>query len=115
MKYIVEIEGFQLIDKFVIKELVILDVESNFRRHFFIKSPYGKARLNVSDKKVVQYCEQSLHKIRWNAGHTRMKIVMRYIKNVTSGSVVYTKGCQKWEIVRSICEQASNVIDFDKK
>lgn len=113
MKYIVEIEGFQLQNKFVVKELVIVDVESNFRRHFFICSPYGKSKLSISDRKVVQYCETNLHKIRWNAGHTKMHTVKTYVKNVTSGSVVYTKGNQKSNIVRTICEQASCVIDLE--
>ncbi len=113
MKYIVEIEGFQLQDKFVVKELVILHVLSNWYRHFFINSPHGKAKLSNQELKIVQYCENSLHKIRWNSGYDRMRVVKKYIKNVTSGCVVYTKGSQKTDIVRSICKEASGVIDLE--
>lgn len=114
MKYIIEIEGFQLHSAFIIKELSI--VASDLENHFFVKSPYSFDRLHMSDRRIVRYCENRLHKIYWSSGNDKFITVRDYLQELLNrdvDNIVYTKGMAKVNVLRNLFKLNCKLIDIN--
>jgi len=114
MKYINEIEGFNLKSQFILKEAAVLNYDSGIIQHFFIKPPYSYKRLSESDTSIVQYSQRFLHRINWRRGNAFMRTFTKLIKDLPDHSIIYTKGQQKVEILKSY-KQNLNVINLEDK
>jgi len=64
MNYLVDFEGFPLKSFFVIKELVIVSLDSDIKHHFVFNSPNIEI-IRPKDRKNIFYCEKYLHGVRW--------------------------------------------------
>jgi hypothetical protein len=103
MKFVLEIEGFTLERGFIFKEITLWSLTNNFESHFFIKPPFPFERLSVKDKRIVQYCENYVHKIHWSAGKDLLREVRRYLQRLLNDDgpiTVYTKGATKVNVLK---------------
>jgi len=101
MKYILEIEGFNMKSKFVLKEAAVLNFDSGIIQHFFIKPTHSYKRLSESDKSIVQDSQRFLHRINWRSVNAFMQSFTELVKDLLDHSIVDTKGQQKVEILKS--------------
>ncbi|CAL8130461.1 unnamed protein product [Orchesella dallaii] len=113
MKFVIDFEGFQLKNRFILKELAVADLNSMQIVHFFIRSPFGSINLSSSDLSVVRYCETFIHKIRWNAGKVAFKDTVEYLNSLPNESVFYAKGKQKVNFLKSILSSSMEVQDLE--
>lgn len=104
MKYIVDFEGFTLSSTFVIKEFVLLQLNSGKKVHFLLNSPkVNNNFLKSKDRKNISYCENFLHGVRWGTkGQSISNLKTLLHTTLTSEDIVYIKGEEK---VKIFCKQ----------
>lgn len=102
MKYVIEFEGFQCENSFVIKELCVISMDAVTNKHFVIKPPLPKSNLNTKEKRTVAFCEKFLHRVFWNSGDSTWKSVRKYIQTFPNSTVVYTKGIYKRDLLSNL-------------
>lgn len=114
MKYLIEFEGFALGSKFIFKEVSIVNVTTKKITTYFLKSPYPRKYLASKDKSIVAFCETHLHKINWESGIHRMRDLKQYISKIGFGDIVYTKGLQKAQTLKTLFSGSCCVVDLEE-
>lgn len=94
---IIEIQAFRgNKNEFLIKELVIMDLETNVVVYFLFKPPFSFKRLNSKAYKTNKWLIKNYHFINWNEGFTNYKeidnIMYHYCQQYTTA---YTSGFEK--------------------
>jgi len=104
MNYIVDFEGFNLSFNFVIKEFVLLSLDSEKKVHFLLNSPRFKNKcFKLKETKSIAYCENYLHCVRWRTrGQTFADLLNFLHKTLKSEDTVFIKGLEK---VKVFCKQ----------
>lgn len=114
MKYIIEIEGFKLTKKFIVKEITIRNLQREMQ-HFLVKSPFSFDKLSYLEKRTVKYCESNLHLIHWRAGNTSFGVLKNYLQsNLTNESEVYIKGAEKVNVLRNELGLTCTITDVNQ-
>lgn len=115
MKCVIEFEGYNIKSRFVFKEIAIHNLKTRQLHHFFIKPPFSRCLLSKTDESVVRYCENHLHRIKWNSGSVHMASVFEFLKKLPSNTILYTKGLEKVRILHKLCKgfQIKNLEDYD--
>jgi len=102
MKYIVDFEGFTVNSYFVVKEFVLLSLDSGFKHHFILKSP-KTISFRFKDRKNILYCENFLHGIRWSTRGKSFGFLKQFLNSILSSEdTLFIKGDEK---VRIFCKQ----------
>lgn len=94
---IVEFQAFRGNDnKFIVKELVILDLQTCVIYTFLFKPPFPFNKLNSKSKRTNKWLTKNLHHIAWNDGYTDFKelesIMYHFCSRFTK---LYTRGQEK--------------------
>lgn len=106
-------EGFVLKNRFVLKELVVFNADDKWRRQFLIKPPCHASKLSLADRNAVKYLQTFRHRIGWNSGFVSLRVVSSYLKRVTTGHDVFTKGNQKTTLLKGFCSNARSVTNLE--
>ena len=96
MNYVVDIEGFYVKNRFIVKELAYYRIEDSKSEQFIFCAPYKWSELTKQEKKTVAFCEKHLHRIKWSIG----LIPYNHIRKILSESfsvcdTIYVKGIEK--------------------
>jgi hypothetical protein len=94
---IIEFQAFRGNNKrYIIKELVILDLQTYVIYPFMFKPPVSFNKLNLKAKITNRWIAKNFHHIEWNEGFTSYKdlenIMFHFCQEFTK---VYTKGLEK--------------------
>src|SRR5665811_122082 len=97
MKYIADFEGFFLNRGFVIKEFVLISLDSGEKTHFLLSLPNLSFKiLKPKERKSISFCENYLHGIRYRTSGKKISDLKYFLqKTLTSKDTVYIKGIEK--------------------
>ena len=83
-------------DKYIVKELVILDLQTYVIYTFLFKPPFSFNKLNSKSKRTNKWLTRNFHHIAWDDGYTSFKglenIMYHYCSKFTK---LYTRGLEK--------------------
>lgn len=113
MNYIVEFEGYSFPNKFIFKEVTIVNINTDKFSNFFVQSPFPRKCLSRKENNIVSFCEHNLHKIKWCSGIHSIREVKQCLSKIKAGSKIYTKGIQKVNILKNLVDSAVVVIDLE--
>lgn len=113
MNYVVEFEGYAFSSKFIFKEVCIFNVNTEEINNLFLRSPYPRKCLSAKEKRIVNFCESNLHKIKWYSGYQKYKDFKHSLSQIGLRDKVYTKGVQKVEILQRILNPNVEVINLE--
>jgi hypothetical protein len=99
---IIEFQAFRVNNnKFIIKELVVLDLETFVIYPFLFKPPFPFNRLNQKWQKTNKWLMRNFHYTDWNEGFTSFKelenIMYHYCNKFTR---LYTRGMEKRNLIQ---------------
>lgn len=106
-------------DEFVVKELVILDVQSGVTNYFLFKQPFPFFNLTTKNAKTNKWLSKYFHHISWYEGFTDYSelenIMIQYCSRYKN---IFSSGLEKCEFlsmyapknvtIYNICRQKSN-------
>lgn len=87
-------------DEFIVKELVIMNLETNVVNYFLFKPPHYFSKLTAKAKKTNRWLTRHYHMISWNEGFTQYKeldnIMYHYCQQY---GTIYTTGLKKCQFL----------------
>lgn len=122
MKYIVDIQGFQAPNEFIVKELSIIKIDpsslSQYGRNdvecLLFQPPYPWINLSPKFKFSNLWLVRNHHGIPWNAGdipYDHLHIIMNNkLKNAT---YIFVKGVEKMKWLEQNLQLTSNIINME--
>lgn len=113
MSYIIEFEGYSLPNKFIFKEVTIVNNNTEEFTSFFLRSPYPRQCLTAKEKNIVKFCETHVHKISWYSGIHKITDFKKYLSAIKAGDKVFSKGLQKVDILRKLLDPGVILIDLE--
>lgn len=98
---IIEFQSFiGNLDEFIVKELVIMNLETNVVNYFLFKPPHGFKKLSIKAQKTNNWLTRHFHMINWNEGFTQYKeldnIMYHYCQQY---GTIYTTGLKKCQFI----------------
>ena len=113
--FVVDFQAFKNNEnEFILKELCIVGVRSNICVHVIIKSDVEFSSLSAKAKRSVEYLTNYYRKIDFADGYVSALDARRLILDtIPHGSLVYVKGSEKANHLRSICCVGTKIIDLD--
>lgn len=100
----VDLQGFQIDQGFIVKELAIR-IDSQMS-HFLFKSPVLYRNLSEKEKRNVKYVERRIHGLNFSFGYVDYyeikAILWNHLKNV---DLVFTNGHQKFNFLQNTFEE----------
>lgn len=109
---IIEFQAFQDSGvKFIVKELVILDLNNGMYSYFLLKPPFPFYQLKLKWAKSNKWLSRMYHYIRWNEGFTHyseLHSIMKYYCSKYRN--IYTTGREKQQWIQKYTN--NNVIDY---
>lgn len=108
-------------NEFIVKELVLVNVNAGFYTQLFFKPPYERTNLDEQREKQAEWLENHYHCIKWEYGD--LKYSLDTIKSLCSYfTIIYTKGLEKCRFlqqfhdnVRLIPDNAPKLTVYDTK
>lgn len=98
-------------ERFVIKELAIVDIEQELCRVVLFKPPYKHSRLSTKNARTADWLESYYHGLSWYDGAVEYAQLQTIIRDVCrTYSIVFTKGL---EHTRFLSKFHSNVVDLN--
>ena len=114
MTAVVDIEGFQVKNKFYVKELAVFNLRDETTKQWIFRSPFPYNSIAVKDKKTVYHCEKYLHRIRWSRGYTEYNQLQPILSSfANSGDTIYVKGYQKTQYIRGLLPKSVEIKDLE--
>jgi hypothetical protein len=119
---IIEFQAFRGNDnKFIVKELVILDVKSGLTNYFLFKPPHPFYYLDEKPLRTNKWLSKYFHHISWNEGYTSYKELPRILKQYCRKyKQIFTTGLEKCDFISlytpsnvtiyNICRQKERII-----
>lgn len=102
-------------NKFIIKELVFLDISTNVVNYFLFKAPFPFRKLNIKSSRTNTWLMNNLHYIGWNEGFTQYKeldnIMHHYCQQYDE---IYTSGHEKSKWIQSYGTSNVTNVTLDK-
>lgn len=87
-------------NKYIVKELVILDIKSGVTNYFLFKPPFSCQELNGKSVRTNNWLSKYFHHISWHEGFTDYRelqhILVQYCKKYKQ---VFTSGLEKCELL----------------
>lgn len=88
-------------DRYIVKELIILDLQTYVIYNFLFKPPFPFNKLNSKSKRVNKWLTRNLHHIGWSEGYTGYEEVERIMNHYCSKFTrLYTTGLEKRNWIR---------------
>lgn len=114
VSYIVDFQAFKdLYNTFILKELVIVSLETDQVVHCLVKSPVYYHNLHPELRRRCDYLSKNYHKIRWGDGYVEFSDAIRLLRKTTQGSAkIYVKGSERVKYISDILGR--KVLDLDK-
>lgn len=111
MKCVCEFQAFYNNDnEFVIKELVVIDIQNRGYTHLHFLPPFERTKLNGIKRRTATWLENHFHGLLWEEGN--VKYNLNTIRSVLNQySTIYTKGAEKQKFLKSIVDV--KVYDLD--
>lgn len=95
-------------NEFIVKDLVILDLETNAVNYFLFKPPHSYKKLSAKAKRTNNWLTKHFHSITWNEGFVEYKeldnITYHYCQQF---GTIYTTGLKK---VKFISQYTSDTV-----
>lgn len=115
-KCAVEIQAFRNNqDRFIIKELVFLDLSTHVLNYFLFKPPFPFKLLNSKSARTNVWLAKNLHYIGWDEGFTHYKelnnIMNHYCQQYDE---IYTCGNEKSTWIQKYCDSKVINLTLDK-
>lgn len=96
--------------QFIVKELVLVNVNEGFYTQLFFKPPYDRAVLKERFRKQVEWLENNYHRIPWEYGDVEYSVDT--IKHLCSYyTTIYTKGEEKFHFLRQFHNNVRQIPD----
>lgn len=111
---IIDVQGFKNIqNKFILKELSIC-YETGEYQNFIIKPPHTYDILTQYEKKQINWLRKNHHGLSWYDGSITFKSVKNFLlDNISSKTLIYTKGLEKTEFIKKLINNKSCVINVE--
>jgi len=113
--YVVDMQCFKTLqNEFIIKELCIVGVNSNFCYQCVVKPPIPFCSLCDEMKKRVNYITNYIHGIPWYVGYLSEDEVITILRNILKKAArVYIKGSERANYLSFLLNYKIPVIDLD--
>jgi hypothetical protein len=120
MACVLDFHAFQDNDNgFILKEVVLVNVENCMYTQFFFLPPFSFEQLNRSKQKSANWLTRHFHGLEWSSGELEYDLkILR--KALSSYKVIYTRGLQKVDFINSFLVEDKNIkvidcsLDFKK-
>lgn len=99
----VDIQGFKLNNKFILKEFYVLTDCKNISYHAIVDSPHPFYVLNRIHRCQVNWLTNFHHGIKWDAGDISFTQFLYDIKLLLMGKTIICKGVEKTKWIQDIC------------
>lgn len=114
---VIEFQAFRGNDnKYIVKELVILDVKSGVTNYFLFKPPFPFHNLNKTSARTNSWLSKYFHHIPWQEGFTEYKelqnIFTQYCNNYKN---IFTAGLEKCELLSSYSSSKVNIFNITRQ
>lgn len=108
---VVEFHGFRgNSGDFIVKELVLVNVDAGFYTQVFFKPPYDRTVLDKQRRKQTEWLENNYHGIRWEYGE--LEYSLDTIKTLCSYfTTIYTKGLEKCRFLQQFHNNVHSIPD----
>ncbi len=63
MSYLIEFEEYSLSNRFIFKEVTVVNLNTEDFTSFLLRSPYPRRCLSAKDKCIVKFCETHIHNL----------------------------------------------------
>lgn len=113
--YTVSLQGFKTLEnEFVLKEVCLARVETNWCHHYMVRSPITYQNLNDDLKKRVDYVTEFIHGIPWDSnGINEEKALFKMKMLLQNSHRVYAKGSEQVAYLKKILSSSVRVVDLD--
>ena len=112
-KYVIDVQGYSVEKSFLIKELSIVNLDSENVLHFLVKPPFNRKLLSYDDQRCVSRLQYNYHKISWDDGvFDYSEVLMNLLRATQNARVIYVKGMEKAAIIRKLTGKFT--IDLDE-
>lgn len=107
MNYIVDIEGFNIKNQFIVKEFAYYRLCDFQKAQLLFSSPFPWKELSSKEKGTARYCERNLHRLPWSSGNINYQNRIKIFRSVfKSGDTIFVKGLQKQKYFESVLQPA---------
>lgn len=112
-EFIVDFQAFKdQKNRYILKELAILAVQSDEVAHCLIKPPYAACKLPGGKRASIDYLTEKHHGIIWEDGYTNFTDAVALLKDVTRhAKYLYIKGSERAKFLKLLT--GKDTIDFD--
>lgn len=108
--FIVDIQGFQFKDsEFIIREIAIYDMQTNFVEHKLIKLQHSITWFSPNVRKHMQWCTKNVHGLPWEDRHDSdnnisqpsllQEAIGKYLRDVIDDDIILVKGLNKKKVL----------------
>lgn len=88
-------------NEYILKELVIMDLDTNVVNYFLFKPPHSIKKLSFKAIKTNKWLTKNYHHINWNEGFTEYKEVDNVMYHYCSQyNTIYTTGLKKCQFIQ---------------
>ena len=114
-----DFQAFKTLEnKFVLKEVAVVGVDSNTVMHYMLKPPYPYQVLDPMTKRRIDYFTHNIHGICWNNGFVELRDARKAIATALKDAVViYIKGSERANFLcgflRDMQISGATVVDLD--
>ena len=112
-KYVIDIQGFAIVNSFIVKELSFVSLNSQKVFHFLVKSPFNKEYLSKDEQRQVSWLQTHHHMIKWEDGVFKFSEMIADLRRaIRDADVLYAKGREKAAFIQMITGKFT--IDLDQ-
>lgn len=111
---VVDVQGFYLNNKFIVKELSI-SIDDSQVQTFIIKPPLQYSSLTPKEKASIDWLYNHHHGLKWKDGDSTLSNIMDYyITHVKDNNFIYyVKGLEKIKWIQNIFKDDINFYNLD--
>lgn len=113
--FVVDVQGFKsMSNEFIMKEICIASVQSDYIDNFTVRSPTCYQRLSPQLQKRVDYIYYNIHGLHWDWGYTDPRVVVAQLKDtLKNADKVYIKGSERVKFLDFLLGRTVPVFDLD--
>ncbi len=100
MRYILDLQGYWIQRKFIVKELILFCTDLNIIRKYHFKPIVTFSLLSEKNQNVVTYCEKLNNRLCWNSGNLDYDKLAEVICQINTGDTVSVLYCSSVSSVK---------------
>lgn len=115
--YVVDFQAFKnnVNNKFILKELAIVALNSDVVVHCIIKPPTSYSSLDTEMQKRVDYLTAQYHGLKWDDGFINFPDAINLLRYTVNGAaLVYIKGSERAKYLSKLLPHEIYVVDLDR-